>query len=337
MPQKKYLVTLTPEEREQLAGLLSAGKRSALTLARARILLKADQAAGGPAWPDERIAEALDCGVRTVERVRQRFVERGLQAALGRKKQDRPSRERKLDGRAEARLIALACSQPPDGRGAGRAGRAAGQSGARAAKNGRGAITGRVGAGPGAGAVRPGVGGLGAARAGPGDPAPGRARRVRWGLGEGGHHLPPDGPPGAGRRAGPPQAGAARMTEPLTIECAVHFRQRGRGSRRELRNGPEPPRPVLEPGRVPRVARLMALAIRLDGLLRSGAVASSAELARLGHVSRARPPGASAGSFRVNRGGSFRNAPRDCRAARRGRDEPAGRSLNVGFRVVRVR
>jgi transposase len=116
MPQKRYLVTLTPEEREQLAGLLSAGKRSALTLARARILLKADQADGGPAWPDDRIAEALDCGVRTVERVRQRFVERGLEAALGRKSQDRPSRERKLDGRAEARLIALACSEPPDGR-----------------------------------------------------------------------------------------------------------------------------------------------------------------------------------------------------------------------------
>ena len=118
MPQKKYLVTLTPEEREQLAGLLSAGKRSALTLARVRILLKADQADGGPAWPDDRIAEALDCGLRTVERVRQRFVERGLEAALGRKPQDRPSRERKLDGRAEARLIALACSQPPDGRAA---------------------------------------------------------------------------------------------------------------------------------------------------------------------------------------------------------------------------
>jgi transposase len=118
MPYKKYLVTLTPEEREQLAGLLSAGKRSALTLARARILLKADQAEGGPAWPDDRIADALDCGLRTVERVRQRFVERGLEAALGRKPQDRPSRERKLDGRAEARLIALACSEPPDGRAA---------------------------------------------------------------------------------------------------------------------------------------------------------------------------------------------------------------------------
>jgi transposase len=116
MPQKKYLVTLTADEREHLAGLLSAGKRSALTLTRARILLKADQAGGGPAWEDARIAEALDCGVRTVERLRQRFVEQGLEAALGRKPQDRPSRERKLDGRGEARLIALACSAPPEGR-----------------------------------------------------------------------------------------------------------------------------------------------------------------------------------------------------------------------------
>ena len=113
---KKYLVTLTPEERQWLTALLSAGKRSALTLTRARVLLKADQAAGGPAWEDAEIAQALDCGLRTVERVRQRFVDRGLEAALGRKPQDRPSRERKLDGRAEARLIALACSPPPRGR-----------------------------------------------------------------------------------------------------------------------------------------------------------------------------------------------------------------------------
>src|SRR6516164_205281 len=114
--RKKYLVTLTADEREHLAGLLRAGRRSALTLTRARILLKADQAAGGPAWPDARIAEALDCGLRTVERVRQRFVERGLEPALGRKPQDRPSRQRKFDGAAEARLIALACSAPPRGR-----------------------------------------------------------------------------------------------------------------------------------------------------------------------------------------------------------------------------
>jgi len=116
VPQKKYLVTLTAEERDWLTGLVSAGKRSALTITRARILLKADQADGGPAWDDARIAEALDCGSRTVERVRQRFVERGLEQALGRKPQDRPSRQRKFDGAAEARLIALACSAPPQGR-----------------------------------------------------------------------------------------------------------------------------------------------------------------------------------------------------------------------------
>ena len=113
---KRYLVTLTPEERRGLTEMVRVGRRSALTLTRARVLLKADQAAGGPAWPDARIAEALDCGLRTVERVRQRFVERGLEPALGRKPQDRPSRERKFDGAAEARLIALACSAPPAGR-----------------------------------------------------------------------------------------------------------------------------------------------------------------------------------------------------------------------------
>jgi len=112
---KKYVVTLTADERQRLTGLVSAGKRSALTITRGRILLKADQADGGPAWEDARIAQALDCGRRTVERVRQRFVERGLDQALGRKPQDRPSRERKFDGTAEARLIALACSQPPAG------------------------------------------------------------------------------------------------------------------------------------------------------------------------------------------------------------------------------
>jgi len=116
MPQKRYLVTLTAEERRDLGKLVSAGRRSARTLARARVLLKADQAEGGPAWDDARIAEALGCGRRTAERVRQRFVERGLAAALAHKPQDRPSRERKFDGAAEARLIALACSEPPAGR-----------------------------------------------------------------------------------------------------------------------------------------------------------------------------------------------------------------------------
>ena len=114
--QKKYRVTLTPEERDDLSRLVAAGKAAARALVHARILLKADQAEGGPAWEDARIAEALDVGQRTIGRVRQRFVEQGLPAALGRKKQDRPSRQRKLDGRAEARLIAVACSAPPEGR-----------------------------------------------------------------------------------------------------------------------------------------------------------------------------------------------------------------------------
>jgi hypothetical protein len=113
---KKYKVTLTPEERQQLRDLITAGKASAKKLAHARILLKADAAPGGPAWPDARIAQAAEVSVATVERVRQRFVERGFEAALVRKKQDRPSRQRKLDVAAEAHLIALACSPPPDGR-----------------------------------------------------------------------------------------------------------------------------------------------------------------------------------------------------------------------------
>jgi transposase len=87
-------------------------------LARARVLLKADAADRGPNWPDERIAEAFDVGLATVARVRQRFVEFGVAAALERRKQARPSRARKLDGRAEARLVALACSAPPDERAA---------------------------------------------------------------------------------------------------------------------------------------------------------------------------------------------------------------------------
>jgi transposase len=113
---KKYLVKLTDEERQSLRGLTAAGKASAHKQTHARILLKADQADGGPAWSDERIAQALDVGLATIARARQRFVEQGLEAALSRKKLERPNRPRKLDGRAEARLIALACSAPPDGR-----------------------------------------------------------------------------------------------------------------------------------------------------------------------------------------------------------------------------
>ena len=111
----KYRVTLDAEERQFLHSLIADGKAAAKKLAHARILLKADAADGGPAWPDVRIAEALEVSTDTVARVRQRFVEQGLEAALVRKPQQRPSRQRVLDGRAEARLIALACSAPPEG------------------------------------------------------------------------------------------------------------------------------------------------------------------------------------------------------------------------------
>ena len=113
---KKYKVTLTPEERKSLQDMVAAGKGASKKLLHARILLKADASPKGPAWIDARIAEAFEVSTRTIERLRERFVEQGLDAALGRKPQDRPSREAVLDGKAEARLIALACSAPPQGR-----------------------------------------------------------------------------------------------------------------------------------------------------------------------------------------------------------------------------
>ena len=113
---KVYRVTLTAGERAELEALVRKGAGAALRLTRARILLKADQGDDGPAWPDTAVAEALDVAVNTVANTRQRFVEGGLARALNRKAQDRPSRERVLDGRAEAHLIALACSTPPEGR-----------------------------------------------------------------------------------------------------------------------------------------------------------------------------------------------------------------------------
>ena len=114
--RKVYRVTLTGDERAALEALVRGGRTSALRLTRARMLLKADQGDDGPAWPDAAVAEALDVAENTVANVRQRFVERGLKGTLNRKPQDRPSKRRALDGRAEARLVALACSEPPAGR-----------------------------------------------------------------------------------------------------------------------------------------------------------------------------------------------------------------------------
>lgn len=112
---KKYRVTLTGEERAELERLLSRGKADVRCLKHAQILLKADEAEGGPGWSDERIAEALDAGIATIERLRQRFIEEGLQAALRTYRTGTRTYARKLDGAQEAHLIALACSAPPEG------------------------------------------------------------------------------------------------------------------------------------------------------------------------------------------------------------------------------
>jgi transposase len=113
--KKKYIVTLTKEERQMLQVMLSRGKAAARKLMRARILLKADERPGGPEWSDDQIAEGLEVGRATVERVRKAFVEEGLEAALERRK---PRRQylHALDGDGEAHLIALACGQAPEGR-----------------------------------------------------------------------------------------------------------------------------------------------------------------------------------------------------------------------------
>jgi transposase len=112
---KRYRVTLTAEERDALDRMISRGRADARKLTHARILLQADASEAGPGWVDAAIAKALRVGVRTIERVRQRFVEDGLEAALLPKPSPRVY-ARKLDGAQEARLIALACSGPPEGK-----------------------------------------------------------------------------------------------------------------------------------------------------------------------------------------------------------------------------
>ncbi len=112
---KRYRVTLSEEEREELQSLLARGKADVRKLKHAHILLKADEAPGGPAWSDPQIAEALDVGIATVPRIRRRFVESGLADALSPYRGGKRLYETKLDGTQEAHLIALACSAPPDG------------------------------------------------------------------------------------------------------------------------------------------------------------------------------------------------------------------------------
>ncbi len=112
---KKYVVRLSGEERSSLAAIIRTGRDAAGRLLKARILLKADLATGGDGWSDARIGEALETSVSTVQRVRQRLVEDGLEAAITRKKRESPPIEPIFDGEKEARLIQLACSEPPAG------------------------------------------------------------------------------------------------------------------------------------------------------------------------------------------------------------------------------
>jgi hypothetical protein len=111
----KFVVRLSPDDRRRLRRLIRSGRDAASTLIHARILLKADQADGGPAWGDERTAEAVECAAGTVARVRRKYVEGGLEAALRRRKPTGRNYH-KLDGAQEARLVALACGPAPDGR-----------------------------------------------------------------------------------------------------------------------------------------------------------------------------------------------------------------------------
>lgn len=112
MPEK-YIVRLTAEEREHLTALVSKGNASAAKIRHAHVLLKAD--ADGPNWMDAQIADAFSVHLNTVAGIRKRLVCQGLEAALNRQPQARPSRLPKLDGAGEARLLALSCSDPPPG------------------------------------------------------------------------------------------------------------------------------------------------------------------------------------------------------------------------------
>jgi Homeodomain-like domain len=116
MAAKKFIVELDTDERARLNALISKGKASAKVILKARILLKADRAEGGPGWLDAEIIEALDTNLTMVSRVRETFVTKGFDAVLTRKKRETPPVPAIFDGEAQAKLTALACSQPPPGR-----------------------------------------------------------------------------------------------------------------------------------------------------------------------------------------------------------------------------
>ena len=112
----RYRVTLTAEERKELEALTKTGKTSAKRFLYARALLLCDAAPDGPAWAVAQVAEAMGVTSRTIEHLKQRFVEEDLEAALQRRPANKPPREVTFDGAFEARLITLACSQAPEGR-----------------------------------------------------------------------------------------------------------------------------------------------------------------------------------------------------------------------------
>ena len=114
MPAKRYPVELDREQRKGLIDLIASGKESTRKLTRARILLKADESKMGPAYADKQIREALDVSLSTIERTRKTFAQQGLRAALHPKDRSR-SRPKKFDGETQAHLIALTCSEPPEG------------------------------------------------------------------------------------------------------------------------------------------------------------------------------------------------------------------------------
>ena len=114
MPAKKYRIRLTTDEQQELKALVSHGRTAAYKQTHARILLMSDEAREDGGMKDAEISGALDVGLSMVERVRQRCVEEGIESALNRKKQLR-RRQKVLDGEGEARLIAMACGEPPEG------------------------------------------------------------------------------------------------------------------------------------------------------------------------------------------------------------------------------
>lgn len=112
---KKYSVKLSQEQRQELEELISRGQAAARQLMHARVLLKTDQGEDGPSWSDERIAEAFEVSLPTIERIRKRCVEQGLEDALKRRPQPERPEKRKINGEHEAHLIALCCGKPPEG------------------------------------------------------------------------------------------------------------------------------------------------------------------------------------------------------------------------------